>query len=289
MSTAHTITAALGGRWHGRYGMVRCVSHDDRSPSLMLSDGESALLVRCFAGCDPIDILAELRRRNQLDEAEQRTADAQRSTLWDDRSEAIARGVQIFGEAHGPLHVVQAYLRSRGLGRLPPDCVDIRFHTQCPRGRDRLPAMVALMRDAITNEPTGVHRTYLRPDGSGKADVQPAKMMLGRSAGAVVKLTPDEDVTLGLGLSEGIEDGLAIINSGWRPIWACMSTGSMRTFPVLGGIEALTLFRDADAPGRDAAEAAAARWRDAGRAAAIVAPAGVKDFAAMAEAVSHAA
>jgi hypothetical protein len=40
-------------------------------------------------------------------------------------------------------------------------------------------------------------------------------MMLGPSRGAVLKLMPDEDVTMGLTITEGIEDGLAVLNDNW--------------------------------------------------------------------------
>ncbi len=55
MSDAATITRALSGKWHangpsGPYGIVRCLAHDDRSPSLSLRDGERGLLVKCHAG-----------------------------------------------------------------------------------------------------------------------------------------------------------------------------------------------------------------------------------------------
>jgi hypothetical protein len=110
-------------------------------------------------------------------------------------------------------------------------------------------------------------------------------MMLGRAAGSVVKLTPDEDVVAGLGLSEGIEDGIAIINLGWRPIWACMSAVGMQRFPILPGIEALTLFADADPVGLKAAASCASRWCRVGSTAAVVDPQKWKDFAAMAEAL----
>ncbi|OWJ83196.1 virulence-associated protein E, partial [Haematobacter massiliensis] len=39
MTEAQRITAALQGRWHGRYGLARCPAHGDRNPSLSLSDG----------------------------------------------------------------------------------------------------------------------------------------------------------------------------------------------------------------------------------------------------------
>ena len=40
----------------------------DRSPSLRISDGDTRVLVHCFAGCDPRDVLDVLRRRGLLDD-----------------------------------------------------------------------------------------------------------------------------------------------------------------------------------------------------------------------------
>ena len=54
MTTAREITRALKGRWLGSHGMVRCPAHDDRTPSLSISDGKDGrLLTNCFGGCDP--------------------------------------------------------------------------------------------------------------------------------------------------------------------------------------------------------------------------------------------
>ena len=61
MTDARTICAALGGRWSGSDGMVRCPCHEDRTPSLSISDGrDGKILVNCFSGCDPVDILRAL-------------------------------------------------------------------------------------------------------------------------------------------------------------------------------------------------------------------------------------
>lgn len=159
---------------------------------------------------------------------------------------------------------VEVYLNSRGL-QLPQDD-PFRFHPACPRGQERLPAMLALMTDPENNQPVGVHRTFLKPDGSGKADVSPAKMMLGGAG--VIRLTADEEVTTALGLCEGIETGLAILQCvGWAPIWACGSAGGIARFPILPGIEALSVFADADDKGAGvaAAQNCAERWNTAGR------------------------
>ena len=134
--------------------------------------------------------------------------------------------------------------------------------------------MLALMTDARTGEPCGVHRTFLRPDGSGKADVTPAKMMLGGAG--VIRLDLDDEVTLGLGVAEGIETALGVMQRiGWRPVWAAASAGGIAKFPVLPGIEALTIFADADdksGVGLRAAEECADRWRAAGHNSRIAAP-----------------
>ncbi|GAA0571143.1 toprim domain-containing protein [Craurococcus roseus] len=177
--------------------------------------------------------------------------------------------------------LAEAYLRSRGLSL--PHGAPLRFHPACRRGPERLPAMVALMTGPTTGEPCGVHRTFLALDGTGKAPPGPsgegAKMMLG--AAGVVRLTPDEDVTLGLGLCEGIETGLALLQRfGHAPVWAAAAAGAVARFPLLHGIEALTVFADADAPGLASARACKARWAEAGREVRVVWPGQAgRDFA----------
>ena len=80
------------------------------------------------------------------------------------------------------------------------------------------------------------------------------------------RLSLDEDVLLGLHLAEGLETALAVMAAGFRPCWSTGSSGLMGNFPVLSGIEALTIFADNDASGTGerAAREVAARWRQAG-------------------------
>lgn len=171
-----------------------------------------------------------------------------------------------------------AYLAGRGLA-VPADA-PMRFHPACPRGADgeQWPAMLALMTDPATCEPVGVHRTFLLPDGSGKAPGPlPAKMMAGNAG--VVRLVPDAEVSAGLGLAEGIETALAVMQGFvWRPVWAAASAGAIRTFPVLPGLRAITVFADPDGPGMAAGQACAERWTKAGAEARIIAPPAGADF-----------
>lgn len=170
--------------------------------------------------------------------------------------------------------LAEVYLGARGL--LLPSDVPLRFHPAAWRNSangPRGPAMVALMTSPEGNEPVGVgaHVTYLLCDGTGKAEGPRNKVMLG-SAG-VIRLVPDDEVTAGLGLAEGIETALGTMQrTGWRPIWAATSAGAIARFPVLAGIEALTVFADADEAGINAARACAVRWTEAGREARILRP-----------------
>jgi hypothetical protein len=61
--TAETlaIVARLGGHWNGRYALVPCPAHEDRTPSLSIRQGHS-ILVHCFAGCDGGDVMRAIRR-----------------------------------------------------------------------------------------------------------------------------------------------------------------------------------------------------------------------------------
>jgi hypothetical protein len=55
---------------NGRQRKAQCPAHDDRNPSLSITDGEARVLVRCHAGCDIDDVLAVLglRRADLFDE-----------------------------------------------------------------------------------------------------------------------------------------------------------------------------------------------------------------------------
>src|SRR5208282_6039566 len=124
-------------------------------------------------------------------------------------------------------------------------------------------------RDIRTDEPCGIHRTFLDSAGR-KLD----RRMLGRAKHAAIKLDADEDVALGLIIGEGLETCLAAWLAGFRPAWAVGSAGAIAAFPVLTGIEAITILGEVGDGGANhrAAQACATRWIEAGQEAFIVAP-----------------
>jgi hypothetical protein len=59
---APALVAALGGKWHGSYGTARCPAHEDRDPSLSVTDKGGKLLVKCHAGCTQDAVVSALKR-----------------------------------------------------------------------------------------------------------------------------------------------------------------------------------------------------------------------------------
>lgn len=166
-----------------------------------------------------------------------------------------------------------AYLQARACV-VPPTDGHLRFHPALKHGPSGMvgPALVALVTDGVTRQPLTLHRTWVRADGS-KAPLDPPRMLLGghRKAGGVVRLWPDEAVTTGLGIAEGIETALSLAHA-FAPVWACIDAGNLAALPTLEGIESLLIGADHDQAGIEAAEACAARWASAGVEARIVVP-----------------
>lgn len=147
--------------------------------------------------------------------------------------------------------------------------------------------MVALIRNAETGEPQGLHRTPLTPAGErarGPDGEKLPKMMLGEARGGAVMLSPDWQVEAGLAIAEGIETALAgLRRQPWLPTWAALSAGGVKAFPVLAGLEALTAYADNDEAGLAASRALCQRYADPGRYAELVRPeASGKDLADLA-------
>jgi hypothetical protein len=147
---------------------------------------------------------------------------------------------------------------------LLPNLGGLRWHPKCPWQGGPIGCVIARFTNIVTGEPRGIHR---RPISKGEKP-----RTLGPMRGCVIRLWPDELVTAGLVLGEGVETTLAASQIEHRgtllqPAWAAGSAVNMAAFPVLPGIEALTLLVDHDAngAGQDAAAACARRWLAAGR------------------------
>jgi putative DNA primase/helicase len=176
--------------------------------------------------------------------------------------------LQIWRQAKNPRGTLaEAYLRGRAL-ELPIEAANeaIRFHPACPFVAERFPAMICLVRNIRTDEMQAIQRTALSNDGPAiKRGGKTFRLTLGPIAGAAVKLDPDEEVTQGLCIGEGVETTLAGRQMGLRPVWALLGTSGVASFPVLPGVDGLHLFCERDAANERAAMACGDRWYMAGR------------------------
>ena len=263
MTDALPITLALGGKWYGRYGLCRCPAHGDRTPSLSLSNGSNGrLLAKCHTGCDFPSIMDALRGLGLIegdgvyiapDPAALATREAQERA---DAAKRAAQAERLWQEAQ-PIAgtVAETYLRGRGIvGALPPA---LRFHPSCwHQTAKRFPAMVARLDGASG---FAVHRTYLQADGAGKANVAPAKAMLGAVTGGAVRLSQGPGALV---VAEGIETALSL-SCGFlvapAAIWAALSTAGLASLRLPPMPYRLTIASDGDKPGREAAHALAER------------------------------
>ncbi|MFC0201473.1 DUF7146 domain-containing protein [Paracoccus rhizosphaerae] len=211
MSDAQSLTAALRGKWHRIYGLACCPAHSDRRPSLTIGDGhDGRLLLSCKAGCDFLDVLSALRGLGLMEGSGSYTppsaADvARREAEARAEAERVERKALATWNEALPIGgtIAERYLRGRGITCPLPST--LRFHPECwhPTAK-RYPAMVALIEGLPR---TAIHRTYLRADGSGKADADPAKAMQGASMGGAVHLVQADGPLV---VAEGIETALSL-------------------------------------------------------------------------------
>jgi hypothetical protein len=279
---AVALTRSLGGRWHGRYGLARCPAHDDRDPSLSISiSGVGKVLVRCHAGCSQAAVVGALKVRGLWPgrDAHQRSyrpvpapePHYKANALEKARRDLVTRIWHQTGPASGSL--TAHYLASRGIVSPPPP--DLHFHPvlRHPTGA-YAPAMVAAVRN-VHGDVTGLHRTWLREDGAGKANLSPAKAMLGICRGGAVRLAAVDDE---LGVSEGIESGLSVQQATGLPVWAALSTSGLTGLLMPGRVRRIVVLADGDGPGEEAAQVAARRWLAEGRRVGIARPPQGLDF-----------
>lgn len=281
LADLHLLARALGGEVSRNQVLAPALGHSRQDRSLSVRIDPSApggVLVHCFGAGDP---LAEKDRIRQLlglsGAARPQRIDVQHTSRKEGDAGRTAQALAIWQAAADPLGTAaEAYLQGRGLAL--PACAAgeaVRFHPCCPFAGERVPAMVCLVRDVVTNEPKAIHRTALSQDGC-KANVNGhSRLSLGRVAGGAIKLTPDEDVTLCLGIGEGIESSLSLQATpefGASPVWSLLSAGGMERLPVLPGIESLWIAVDHDPAGLKASRNIAERWQAAGREAYLVTP-----------------
>jgi hypothetical protein len=278
---AAEIVKALGGR----NGVARCPAHDDKTPSLSISERDGKLLVHCFAGCDQQAVWDALRDRGLLPEREggyrRRSATVTRFSTTAPSSDPTAEAKTVFARRiwaesrPAPGTPVECYLEGRDLTIEPPPT--LRHHPGLKHGPTGLflPAMVAAITKWPGCEVVAVHRTFLVADGRKKAPVSQNRMMLGPCTGGAVRLAEHDDELV---LAEGIETALSVLQASGRPTWATLSTSGLKSVRLPSEVTTVIIAADGDDPGLKAAEEAASRFHNEGREVRIAKPPPGMDF-----------
>lgn len=273
MTDAYTLTIALGGRWSGNQGTARCPAHDDRTPSLSLADSaDGRLLMHCHAGCAFTDIQAALRGRGMIAGAGTfqlvaKSCEAERRAAERAYKAKRSRQARIIWQEARPITgtLGERYLKGRGITCPLPNT--IRYIGDCwHKSAKQYPALVSYVHNGDTDAGFAVHRTYVSSDGSAKADVTPAKVMLGPVSGGAVRLSKGSGPLV---VTEGIETGLSLLSGILdQPgqVWAALSAGGMARLALPDKPGHLIVAPDGDPVGREAADTLATRahtlgWR----------------------------
>jgi putative DNA primase/helicase len=280
------VARSLGLRRTGREYVGKCPSCGYAS-GFAVTEREGRILLFCAAGgCDQRDLWAALRKAGLVPESEEKPWEPKRRKRnkpaaadeppISDTSKKIA--VLAIWQRARPADgtVVASYLRSRGYTGPIPSVLRCGWGKHPATGDRYHPMMVAgVALQGTLDNGVAVHRTFLRPDGRGKADLEPSKMTLGPSKGGAVPLAPAGPV---LAVSEGIENGLIYLQVTGIPTWAALSTAGLRSLILPPDVGEVVIACDPDVPGIRAAHTAALRWLREGRRVRIARPPVGQDF-----------
>jgi hypothetical protein len=169
--------------------------------------------------------------------------------------EAARRLFAISGPIEGT--VVETYLQRRGIAQVHHGG-SLRFHPRCYYRPDEhlptetWPAMIACVTD-LDGSITGVHRTWLDPDGFdrirlGKAPIDTPRRAMGDLLGNAVRFGAADDDVLVAG--EGIETILSLrYVLPTLPMAAALSANHLAAMALSSSLRRLYIARDADAAG----------------------------------------
>ncbi len=186
---------------------------------------------------------------------------------------ADTRAALAIWEQAGPLPGTLAadYLAARGLAG--EQSTALRFHraVRHVHAAGTFPALVALVVSTTTGAPVAVHRTYLRSDGTGKADLDPPRASKGPIKGGAIMLhQPEAGAALVIG--EGIESSLSAGRLIGAPAWAALAAGNLPALRPPPEPREIIIAADPDDTGQREAWAAQRLWKAAGRVVRVATP-----------------
>jgi len=170
--------------------------------------------------------------------------------------------------------LVETYLRNCGITALH-GTGNLRFHPRCYYKPDEhsptetWPAMIAAVTD-LSGRITGAHRTWLAPDGSGKAPIDTQRKAMGDLLGRAVRFGVPGDV---MAAGEGIESVLSVREAMPRMASAAaLSAAHLAAILFPDCLRRLYIVRDNDPAGNEARDSLIERANAVGIEAIVLSP-----------------
>jgi putative DNA primase/helicase len=249
---AQQIGIALKGRRNGNGWLVCCPcpnhgkGRGDRFPSLSVTDGDDdRLLLRCFAGCEFVDILGELKHRGLVGSRQSRPQSRPRLRHVPKPPEPDPIALEIW-RATEPIHatIAEEYLQRRGILLTPPTLAHYRG------------AMVVAFQQPYHGI-TAIQKTPIKPDFN-RGD----RMTKGPLGNGAVRLGAAQEI---MGIAEGIETALSAMMLTGMSVWASLGGKRLHNVELPAFVRDVHIFADNDQAGREAAYRASDVHRELGR------------------------
>jgi putative DNA primase/helicase len=274
MLDLRTIAAALGGVVACGQVIAPGPGHSprDRSMTVRLSaDSPDGFICFSHAGDDFRDCRDYVRSRLGLDpngwkrkDGILRHVDATPAPVSNHKEAGTAEAGAIWRTSVDPRGTLaEKYLNSRGLE------LSYELAGEVLRWNASINALVALFRNVHTGDRQAISRIYLDRDGQ-----KINRLFKGPVGEAAVMLDDHAAPTYGIHIGEGVETCMAGRQLGFKPTWAVGSAGAIGSFPLLAGVDSITILAETDDGGANAraTETVGARWSDDGREVFVIDP-----------------
>lgn len=157
---------------------------------------------------------------------------------------------------HPDASIARQYFNHRGIDILSLGSMDnaLRFHPALEYFDKEqgfiasLPALLAMIKSHAGN--ITLMRTYLDPRGIKAEVATPKKMMpiisTKNIAGSAIRLAGEQITEEVMGVAEGIETALSVMQSTRMPIWSCINAHQLATFVPPDSIKKVVIWADLD-------------------------------------------
>ena len=259
---AERIVRQLGGKWQGDYAMCRCPAHADGDPSLSVRVGRSAVLFHCFAGCTS-DAIVDALRTGHFAPMPGHDPGRRHSGGKADFNKLALSTWRFADPFIGSL--AERYIRARAI---VPSGITARFDARCQFGGGEDKAFAPALIVPVEEDAgvVAIHRTFLRPDGKGKAAIAKPKRLLGNPGGGAVRWggIPADGI---LRLAEGVEDAASVMNM-LEPetfVWPVLGIERYQAITIPESIHRIIIYSQHGGEAERAIERAEPRLTDKGR------------------------